>query len=115
MAASTIERYSFVMPTKRLTRISLTLLAMLLCSQPLLAKTDYDTARKLRKAGDILPLESILHKLAKTHPGKVLEVELETKHGKILYEIELLDQHGKVWQLKVDPRTGSVVKQKTSD
>lgn len=91
----------------------MSLLAMLLYCQPLLAETDHNTARKLREAGDILPLETILHKLTKTHPGKVLEVELESKHGRVLYEIELLDHHGKVWQLKIDPRSGKVVKQRT--
>lgn len=77
-----------------------------------LADADYDTARKLLEAGDILPLETILRKVNKTHPGKVLEVELERKHGKLIYEIELLDASGKVWELKVDPRNGEVLKQK---
>lgn len=100
------------MRVKHITRIGLALLAMLIGSQPLRAESDYDTARKLREAGDILPLETILHKLEKTHPGKVLEVELETRHDRVLYEIELLDKHGKVWEFKVDPRTGDIVKQK---
>jgi len=103
------------MRAKYITWAALALLAMLTGSQPLLAETDYDTARKLREAGDILPLDTILHKLAKTHPGKVLEVELERKHGRVLYEIEILDAEGKVWEFKVDPRTGDIVKQKAED
>jgi len=97
---------------KHLTQFGLAILTGLAVCQPLLADSDSDTARKLREAGDILPLETILHKLQKSHPGKVLEVELEHKHGHVLYEIELLDRHGKVWELKVDPRTGDIVKQK---
>jgi len=77
-----------------------------------LADADYDTARKLREAGDILPLETILHKLNQTHPGKVLQVELEHEPGRVIYEIELLDAGGKVWEFKIDPRNGEILKQK---
>lgn len=97
---------------KLLTRLWLAILVLLAVSQPLLAESDSDTARKLRKAGDVLPLETILDKLHKDHPGKVLEVEIEHEHGRVLYEIELLDHNGKVWELKVDPRTGNILKQK---
>ncbi|MBI1422361.1 MAG: hypothetical protein GC149_02765 [Gammaproteobacteria bacterium] len=88
------------------------LLALLAGSSSAHADSDYDTARKLRESGDILPLETILHKLDETHPGKVLEVELEKEHGLVIYEIELLDTDGKVWILKVDPRTGDILRQK---
>lgn len=91
--------------------IGYSVLVVFICIRPVLADTDYDTARKLREAGDILPLETILHKLNQTHPGKVLEVELEKKHGRVIYEIELLDANGKVWEFKVDPRSGEVLKQ----
>jgi uncharacterized membrane protein YkoI len=112
MAAGMIERYSLVMQKLHFTRFGLAILATLAVSQPILADSDYDTARKLREAGDILPLETILKRLQKTHPGKVLEVELEHKHDRVLYEIELLDKDGKVWEFKLDPRTGRILKQK---
>lgn len=99
------------MRLRLLKQIGLSAVGALLVTQLALADADYDTARKLREAGDILPLETILHKLEKTHPGKILEVELEKRHGRVIYEIELLDAHGKVWELKVDPRTGEVLKQ----
>jgi uncharacterized membrane protein YkoI len=103
------------MPRAFIKRVGLILLAGLLTSQLALADTDYDTARKLREAGDILPLETILHKLEKTHPGKVLEVELEKSHGQVIYEIELLDANGKVIKLKIDPRSGDTLKQQKDD
>lgn len=92
--------------------IVLSVLGVFIGIRPVLAEADYDTARKLREAGDILPLETILHKLNKTHPGKVLEVELEQKNSQVIYEIELLDANGKVWEFKVDPRNGEVLNQK---
>ena len=96
-------------------RGGLILAGIVLGSQLALADTDYDTVRKLREAGDILPLETILHKLEQTHPGKVLEIELEKSHGQVFYEIEMLDTKGRVWKLKVDPRSGDVLKQKEDD
>jgi uncharacterized membrane protein YkoI len=96
-------------------RLGITLFAIVMCCQLALADSDADTARTLREAGDILPLETILHRLEQTHPGKVLEVELEKSHGQLIYEIELLDAKGKVWKFKVDPRSGAVIKQKEDD
>lgn len=92
------------------------LLLSLLCATHLvLADSDADTAQQLRQSGDILPLETILQKLQTTHPGKVLEVELEEKQSQLFYEIELLDVNGKVWELLVDPRTGAVVHKEKDD
>jgi uncharacterized membrane protein YkoI len=94
-------------------RSGLLFLSLLICSPVLPADTDYDSARQLRESGDILPLETILKRLEKSHPGKVLEVEMESRHGQLLYEIELLDKQGKVWELMVDPRSGEIIRQKT--
>ncbi|MGD8484741.1 MAG: PepSY domain-containing protein, partial [Thioalkalispiraceae bacterium] len=70
--------------------------SLFMSSNLALADSDHEMARQLREAGDILPLETILQKLKATYPGKVLEVELEKEHDKIIYEIELLDNEGKV-------------------
>lgn len=94
-------------------RCGLLCLGLLICSPALPADSDYDTARQLRESGEILPLETILKKLEKSHPGKVLEVEMESEHGKVLYEIELLDKQGKVWEIMLDPRSGEILKEKT--
>jgi len=93
----------------------LSLPGLLLTASLALADSDHDTARQLREAGDILPLETILKKIQATHSGKVLEVELEKKHDRLVYEIELLDDNGKVWELKVDPHTGEILQQQEDD
>jgi uncharacterized membrane protein YkoI len=103
------------MRTASYKRTGLALLGMLLITLSTHAETDFDTARKLRESGDILPLETILQKLEKKYPGKVLEVELETKHGKAIYEIELLDTGGKVWELRVNARSGEIIHQHQED
>ena len=80
-----------------------------------LADTDYDQAKKLSDAGKILSLEKILAKISKHTPGRILEVELETDDGQPLYEIELIDDKGLVWELKVDAKTGDVIKKEQDD
>jgi uncharacterized membrane protein YkoI len=73
---------------------------------------DHDRARAALKAGEVLPLADILARVAASHPGQVLEVELERDHGVWMYELKLLQTDGLLVKLKVDARDGAVVRQK---
>lgn len=73
------------------------------------------TARKLSEAGLILPLEKIT-KAAKTiKAGEMLETELELKNGIYIYEVEILDNKSQVWELKLDAKTGKLIKLELDD
>jgi len=81
------------------------------------AKADINqqTARQLLSTGQILPLEKIT-KLAKSiKPGEVLEAELERKKGIYVYEVELLDARSQVWEIKLDAKTGKLLKMERED
>lgn len=79
------------------------------------AEEDHQLARKLRQQGEILPLEKILS-LARAHKnGEVLETELEKKRGRYVYEIEILDANSQVWELKLDAKTGQLIKMELDD
>ena len=80
-----------------------------------LADDDYIEARRLREAGEILPLDNILTSLQQTHPGKVLEVEMEKKRDHIIYEIELLGDDGVIREIYIDARSGELIKIKEDD
>ncbi len=72
-------------------------------------------AGQLAAKGQILSLEKI-SRLAKSHkPGEILEVELEKKHGRYLYEVEILDARSQVWELKLDAKTGQLLKMELDD
>ena len=43
-------------------------------------------------------------------PGDVIEVELESKRGVLIYEIKVLTQSGRVREVKIDARDGKVLK-----
>ena len=74
-----------------------------------------DSAGQLSAQGQILSLEKI-SQLAKSHkPGEILEVELEKKHGRYIYEVEILDTGSQVWELKLDAKTGQLLKLELDD
>ena len=76
---------------------------------------DHDRARAALRAGEVLPLGTILERLAKEQPGQVLEVELERDHGRWIYEFKMLQGSGALVKWKVDARDGTVLKRKSKD
>ncbi|EGV52663.1 hypothetical protein Rifp1Sym_ad00100 [endosymbiont of Riftia pachyptila (vent Ph05)] len=72
--------------------------------------SDHDEALRLKQAGEILPLKTILERLQQ--PGQILEVELEHKQGRLVYELELLDEQGRVWEFYFDAASGEMIKKK---
>ena len=71
--------------------------------------TDHDRAKALRDEGHILPLETILERAKKTHPGRVVGTELERKSAGYVYEIQIADEHGTLWELKFDAANGALI------
>ncbi len=92
--------------------IALVVLILMLFEGAGLADGDHDRAKRLKEAGEILPLEQVIEKAKKDHPGQLLEAELEEKKGRLIYELELLDEEGIVWELKYDAKSGELLKEK---
>ena len=86
---------------------------MLAIALPADADSDHDRARQALEAGEILPLRSVLDKLARDVPGQVMEVELERSSERWIYEIKLLQAGGVLIKLKVDARDATVIKTST--
>ncbi|MDP2264189.1 MAG: PepSY domain-containing protein [Hydrogenophaga sp.] len=76
---------------------------------------DHDRARNALQAGEVLPLKSLLTQLERTHPGQVLEVELEHEHGLWVYEFKLLQPDGRLVRLELDARTGTLLQQRVRE
>ena len=70
---------------------------------------DHDRARQALEAGEILPLKTVLERLARDTPGQVMEVELERRGERWIYEIKLLRPGGSLVKLKVDARDATVI------
>lgn len=79
------------------------------------AEINQAEARKLRESGHILSLERIIAIAKSIKSGNILETELERKGGEYRYEVELLDAKGQVWELKLDAKTGKLIKLESED
>lgn len=101
----------------RLTSLSAVILGatLLVCASGAGAEDDHDRARRLRDAGDILPLETLIERARAERPGRILELKLKEKKGRILYEVELVDERGIVWEMYFDARSGELLKSKQDD
>lgn len=73
---------------------------------------DHDRARAARQAGGVLPLPVLLDKLRQSHPGEVLDVELEETRGRWVYEVKLLQADGRRLKLHLDARSGELLAQR---
>ncbi|WP_248919476.1 PepSY domain-containing protein [Pseudomonas entomophila] len=94
----------------------LALALMAACSLASARDLDQDEALALRQQGIILPLEQLLETALGRYPGaRLLEAELEEKHERYEYEVELLTPEGVVREIKLDARTGALLKDEEDD
>ncbi|MBF8780901.1 PepSY domain-containing protein [Pseudomonas fulva] len=86
------------------------------CSLAVARDLDQDEALELRREGIILPLERLLESAMARYPGaRLLEAELEKDDGRYEYEVELLTPQGVVREIKLDARTGALLKDEEDD
>ena len=99
--------------------IGLILGAGLLAPFPALAKRrnrrggdDDDAERALDavKSGKAAPLSAILAEVEREIPGRVLEVEIDDEHGRLVYEIKILTPDGQYREVHVDPGSKKILK-----
>lgn len=94
----------------------LALALLTVCSLAAARDLDQDEALELRQKGIILPLEQLLEAALGRYPGaRLLEAELEEKHERYEYEVELLTPAGVVREIKLDARTGALLKDEEDD
>ncbi len=92
------------------------LVLALVCAGASARDLDQDEALRLRQSGLIQPLEHCIRVALERYPeAKLLEAELEEKHGIYVYEIELLTREGIVRELKFDARDSRLIEDKEDD
>lgn len=77
-------------------------------------RADHDRARAALERGEIMSLRAIMEKAEADYPGRLLEVELETKHGRFVYDIEILAADGRLVELLYDAADGKLLKAKAA-
>ena len=75
----------------------------------------HETAKELLESGRILPLETILARVAARVPGKLIETKLEYDDGRIMYDIKILRPNGRLQEVEVDAATGEILKIEDDD
>lgn len=71
--------------------------------------------RERVKSGEILSLETILQQFPQEQYGKLLDLEVEREHGRIIYEFEFLRTDGYINEIEVDASNGRILKQEIDD
>jgi Peptidase propeptide and YPEB domain len=101
-------------PPRLLKQLTLTsLLAAAFLTVPASASDkDHDRAREALKAGQVMPLRTVLERLEREHPGQVLDIEIEEEHGRLIYEVKLLQDDGRLIKLELDAKTATVLSRK---
>jgi uncharacterized membrane protein YkoI len=82
-------------------------------SAPTYADSDFSRSEILQlvKEGKILSLEIMLARYPEKEYGKLLDLEVEREHGKIIYEMEFLRDDGRVLEVNIDASNGQLLKQ----
>jgi uncharacterized membrane protein YkoI len=87
---------------------SLGLIALLI-APPLALSDDHGDARRLREAGEIVPLKRILSGIKHEQGGRILDAELKRRGDRYQYDVEVLNDRGEVWELRYDARSGRLL------
>ncbi|MFB2735935.1 PepSY domain-containing protein [Shewanella mangrovisoli] len=64
------------------------------------------------KEGKVLPFDTIMQRYQSRLKGRLLDLEVEQKHGRIIYELEILRDDGVVYEIQIDAKTGEWLKEK---
>ena len=76
---------------------------------------DFELARDAVARGEILPLAEVLSRLQESHPGRVIEVELEYSENILVYEVELVTDDGRLIEVEMNAATGAFIKMDEED
>jgi hypothetical protein len=90
-------------------------LAVGMISSPSCNAHDDDLSSKVVewvKEGKVLPFDTIMQRYESRLKGRLLDLEVEQKHGRIIYELEILRDDGIVYEIKIDAKTGEWLKEK---
>jgi len=79
------------------------------------AEDDQDEAYERVHGGEILPLAEILERHAPRVQGRLLDAELESEDGRMVYELEVLDADSRIRELSIDAVSGKLLSSETED
>ncbi len=69
-----------------------------------------EEVRRAVERGEIPALAEVLAKVRPKLPGEVVRVEIERKSGRWLYEFRVIDANGRLYEVYVEPKSGTIEK-----
>lgn len=74
-------------------------------------KYKHEDVFQQRQSRDILPFEEVLKIVRSSIKGNIIETEFEIEDGIPIYEIKYIDSNGRVLEIYVDAKTGKILKE----
>lgn len=72
----------------------------------------HEQIRQARHKGEIKSLRWVLEQIQPQYPGRIIDVDLEHKHGLYIYKIKILQRGGYINKLYIDANTAEILKVK---
>ena len=95
---------------KRLHTISLLgASALLLTSVGLAVSHDGQDKAAVANLPTSVTMEEAIKTATTQFPGKVLEAELESEDGKVMYEVEIVNAAGEIREFEIDAQSGKIL------
>lgn len=85
---------------------SLVVIAISLSVNAVASPLDQDDVVPLVEQGEVLPLAELLKRHQSKLAGRLIDLELEHEHGRLVYELEVIDQQGIVREYLIDAKSG---------
>lgn len=67
------------------------------------------------KEGKVLSLDTLMARYPELQTGRLLDVEVEREHGRIIYELEIMRADSIVYEITIDAQTGEWLKEEIED
>ncbi|MEZ5512094.1 MAG: PepSY domain-containing protein [Gammaproteobacteria bacterium] len=92
--------------------LTITLIATGFSAGSASADDDSREVRRLVQEGKVISLDALLDMHRDRLQGRILDLEMEEEHGRVIYEIKTLDAEGVVREVEVDAQTGEWLREK---
>ena len=76
---------------------------------------EIDRARAGVKSGQILSLSAILAQVRTRLDARIIDADLQRKHGRMIYDLEMLAPDGRIIDLEVEAATGRILNLEADD
>ncbi len=89
--------------------------ALLLTSVGLAMSHDGKDKAAVANLATSVTMEEAIKTATTQFPGKVLEAELESEDGKVIYEVEIVNATGEIREVEIDAQSGKILSSELED